>query len=305
MQPQSSTWRAGRTVDPRRHPFRGTERRFLPCPERLGRLALKALLEEAELTPKPGLVDQRGSGSHHDLSLPLFLISARVLRPYFQRMAEEAQRESVQAVLRTTLGRLGREAESEMLKATYGTNTHRGAIWSLGLLTAAAATQASPDPALVCHAAGRIARLRDVFQCADQAVRPQPWRTHHAMGARSEAFSGFPHVLAVGLPVLQRARTSRVPENLARIDALLAIISTLPDTCILQRGGPIALLAVQCGAKRVLDLGGCSTSAGSIELEMLERTMLQLWVSPGGSADLLAATLFLDQLASAWENPCD
>ncbi len=305
MQPQSSPWIAGLTIATHLCRPRETHQRCLPCPERLGGLASKALLEEAELTPKPGLVDQRGRGSHHDLSLPLFVISAHVLRPYFQRMAEESQRESVQAVLRTMLGRLGREAESEMLKATNGTNTHRGAIWSLGLLTAAAAMQLSPDADLVCRAAGRIARLPDAFHCTQQPVSQQPWRTHPTFGARSEAFNGFPHVLSIGLPALQRARAMGVPENLARVDALLAIMSTLPDTCILQRRGPFALSVVQREAKRVRDLGGCSTPAGSIELEALERTMLQLWVSPGGSADLLAATLFLDQLGSAWKTPCD
>lgn len=276
-----------------------------PDPERLGHHASKALIEEAELTPKPGLVDRRGPGSHHDLSLRLFVVSARVLRPYFQSMAEEAQRERVQVALRTRLGEIGREAESEMLKATNGTNTHRGAIWSLGLLTAGAAMHRSPDAALICRAAGRLARLPDSFHCTQQSMKRQPWRTHTAFGARSEAFDGFPHAISVGLPALGRARAMGVPENHARVDALLAIMSTLPDTCILQRGGASALAAVQHGAKRVGDLGGSSTAAGSRSLRSLERTMLQRWVSPGGSADLLAATLFLDQLSSVWKSSCD
>lgn len=305
MQPRASFMAAGLTTAMHPGLHRETHQRCSPCADRLGRLASEALIQEAELTPKPGLVDQRGAGSHHDLSLPLFVISARVLRPYFQEMAEEAQRERVKVVLRTTLGRLGREAEAAMLKATNGTNTHRGSIWSLGLLTAGSAMQLSPDAALVCRAAGRIARLPDVLPCTPQPPEQQPWRTHPGFGARSEACDGFPHVLASGLPALHRARARGVPENFARLDALLAIMSTLPDTCILQRGGAFALSAVQHGAKRVRDLGGCSTPAGLIELQMLERTMLQLWVSPGGSADLLAAVLFLDQFASAWKNPCD
>jgi triphosphoribosyl-dephospho-CoA synthase len=160
--------------------------------------------------------------------------------------------------------------------------------------------QLSPDAGAVCSAAGQLARSPDAFECPQQTGKQQPWRTHPAFGARSEACNGFPHVLSVGLPVLRRARAAGVPEDLARVDALLAIISTLPDTCILRRGGVSALSVVQQGAKRVGDLGGSSTPAGSVALQMLERTMLELWVSPGGSADLLAATLFLDQLSSTW-----
>jgi len=276
-----------------------------PDPKRLGHHASKALVEEAELTPKPGLVDRRGPGSHHDLSLRLFVVSAHVLRPYFQSMAEEAQRERVQVVLRTTLGAIGRNAESEMLKVTNATNTHRGAIWSLGLLTAAAATQQSPDPAHICRAAGELARLPDSFHCTEESMKLPPWRPHMAFGARTEAIDGFPHVISIGLPTLRRARAMGVPENLARVDALLAIMSTLPDTCILQRGGASALEEVQQEARRIGDLGGTSNAFGSRVFQSLERIMLQRWVSPGGSADLLAATLFLDQLSSVWTSSCD
>jgi triphosphoribosyl-dephospho-CoA synthase len=278
----------------------GRQRRLYSYPEHLAWHAARALIEEAELTPKPGLVDQRGPGSHHDLSLELFVTSAYVLERFFQSMAEEAQRERVSTTLRATLGKLGRDAESEMLKATNGTNTHRGAIWSIGLLIAGAAMQRSPDAALICRTAGHLARLPDAFHRIQQSPLRHPWRTDANFGARREASSEFPHVLSIGLPALQRARAMGVPENFARIDALLAIMSTLPDTCILQRGGPSALWAVQHGAKSIEDMGGASTSAGAIALQALEQTMVQLWVSPGGSADLLAATLFLDRLTSAW-----
>jgi triphosphoribosyl-dephospho-CoA synthase len=276
------------------------QRHLYSCTERLAWHAARALIEEVELTPKPGLVDRRGAGSHHDLSFDLFIKSARALEPFFQKMAEEARRERVHVTLRTTLGKLGREAESEMLRATNGINTHRGAIWSLGLLIAGAAIQQSSDAATICRAAGRLARLPDTFHCIQMFPVPQQRRTDANFGARREASEEFPHVFSIGLPTLQRARAMGVPENFARVDALLAIMSTLPDTCILQRGGPSALRAVQRQAKRVVGLGGASTFSGAIALQALEQTMLQLWVSPGGSADLLAATLFLDRLISAW-----
>jgi triphosphoribosyl-dephospho-CoA synthase len=298
MQAPSSSSVIGSATKVRLYRPAKRHRDFYPDPKYLARSATQALIEEAELTPKPGLVDRRSSGSHHDLSLELLINSACVLEPYFQRMAEEAQREQVPTRLRKVLGEVGREAESAMLNATSGANTHRGAIWSLGLLTAAAAVQVAPSASLICVAAGKIARLPDSFRYIRQPRKLEPWRTDPAFGARTEAFAGFPHIRSIALPALRHTRAMGVIEGFARIDTLLTIMSTLPDTCILRRGGASALSAVQQGARRVGREGGSSTFEGSIALRMLEQTMLQLWVSPGGSADLLAATLFLDRLTS-------
>lgn len=266
------------------------------CPAELARRAARALIEEAELTPKPGLVDGRGPGAHHDLSLQLLVTSAHVLEPYFRRMAEEAKRERLPGTLRIRLGKLGREAEHAMLRATKGINTHRGAIWSLGLLVAGAARLASSEPARICHEAARIARWPDEAGHRRSLSEEQPWRLDAEFGARREAFRAFPHVQFAGLPALARARNSGVPESFARIDALLAIMADLSDTCILRRGGELALYTVQHRAKQILALGGSCPAGGAAALQRLEQTMLALWVSPGGSADLLAATLFLDGL---------
>lgn len=268
-------------------------------PLALAKQATQALIAEAELTPKPGLVDLRGSGAHHDLSLDLFLASAHVLEPYFCKMAEEAQCASALRPLREVLGRLGREAEGAMLSVTGGINTHRGAIWSLGLLVAGAAVGTCDSATDICLEAGRIARVPDRFQPIDLSQRRQSWRNKVAFGAREEACKGFPHIRLAALTALDAARQAGVTENAARIDALLAIMATLPDTCILQRGGTPALHAVQDGAACVLRLGGCTTMAGAEVLKSLEKTMLRLWISPGGAADLLAATLFVDRLTSA------
>ncbi len=118
-------------------------------PRVLGRLAADALRGEAWLTPKPGLVDQRGSNAHGDMDLVLLLRSAAVLEPWFARAAEIARTASrghhADLRLRRDLGRLGRQAEAEMLATTGGVNTHRGALFSLGFLVAGAAVPMSPN----------------------------------------------------------------------------------------------------------------------------------------------------------------
>jgi triphosphoribosyl-dephospho-CoA synthase len=128
--------------------------------------AVRALIEEALLTPKPALVDQRGPGAHHDLDLGRLLRSARALHAPFRAMALVAHGRLPDAELRETLGAIGRRAEQRMLAATGGSNAHRGAIWVLGLLTAALAMsdarapRASARPPCAERAEQRPARVR-------------------------------------------------------------------------------------------------------------------------------------------------
>jgi len=114
----------------------------LSLAERLADLAVDALIDEADLSPKPALVDRRGNGAHSDLHLGLMHASALALWPAFKEMAEAALVfGAVGLPLREALGRIGREGEQAMLATTGGVNTHRGAIWALGLLVAAAALE--------------------------------------------------------------------------------------------------------------------------------------------------------------------
>jgi triphosphoribosyl-dephospho-CoA synthase len=126
----------------------------------LASLAVRALIEEAELTPKPALVDQRGPGAHTDLSLMLMRCSAHYLRPSFELMALASFRQIPNQTLREDLGAIGRWAEQSMLLTTGGANTHRGAIWTLGLLVSAAAMGAN-SPDAVAYRARQVACLPD------------------------------------------------------------------------------------------------------------------------------------------------
>ncbi|MBD7066788.1 triphosphoribosyl-dephospho-CoA synthase, partial [Klebsiella pneumoniae] len=105
----------------------------------LAHTASACLIDEARLSPKPGLVDSRGNGAHQDLNLALMERSARSLQPTFHALAEQSWRRPADIALRETVGRLGREGEAQMMLATGGVNTHRGAIWALGLLVSAVA----------------------------------------------------------------------------------------------------------------------------------------------------------------------
>ena len=255
--------------------------------------AVEALVDEATLTPKPGLVDRRGPGAHDDMDLELLLASAASLHDGFAQMADAAEEIGApSAELRAELARIGRVAEERMLDVTGGVNTHRGAIWALGLLTGAAALGADD----ACRTAASIASHPD-------SAAPAPALTNGALaqlrygrgGARAEAVDGFPHA-RLAFTTLRRVRRRGATETQARLDALMAVIASLDDTCLLHRGGPQGLALAQRGARRVLRAGGTAAHAGRVRLAELDAALTSRRLSPGGSADLLAAALYLDSL---------
>jgi triphosphoribosyl-dephospho-CoA synthase len=265
-------------------------------PDTLADLAAWALVEEAELTPKPGLVDRRGSGAHRDLGLETLRRSARALRPAFRAMAEAAQGRQPDRSLREELAAIGRAGEVHMMTATGGSNAHRGAIWALGLLLAGTVVAGPGAPRRIAATAAAIAQWPDRFAPQHVSNGERARQTHGATGARGEAQAGFPHVVTIALPALRASRAAGASETEARLDALLAVMASLDDTCLLHRGGRPALEAAQAGAHAVLAAGGTATSAGRAALQALDADLLTRWVSPGGSADLLAAALFLDRI---------
>ncbi|MEX5627064.1 triphosphoribosyl-dephospho-CoA synthase [Pseudomonas marginalis] len=268
----------------------------LSLADRLADMAVDALIDEADLSPKPALVDRRGNGAHSDLHLGLMHASALSLWPMFKAMAEAAlEFGEVGLPLREALGRIGREGEQAMLATTHGVNTHRGAIWALGLLTAAAAL----EPRAITLNAARLALLNDRYAPQSMSHGAQVAQRYGARGAREEAQLGFPAVTQRGLPQLRQSRRQNVGEQNARLDALLAIMTELADTCVLYRAGTAGLQAMQHGAQAVLDAGGSATLAGRRSLHELDNQLLALNASPGGAADLLAACLFIDRLDGA------
>ncbi|VVP10287.1 2-(5''-triphosphoribosyl)-3'-dephosphocoenzyme-A synthase [Pseudomonas fluorescens] len=272
----------------------------LSLAERLADMAVDALIDEADLSPKPALVDRRGNGAHTDLHLGLMHASALSLWPAFKEMAQAASEVGeVGLPLREAIGRIGREGEQAMLATTNGVNTHRGAIWALGLLvTAAALEPESTAPGAIALRAARLALLDDRYAPHLLSHGAQVAQRYGARGAREEAQLGFPAVIQRALPQLKHSRAAGHGEQNARLDALLAIMSSLADTCVLYRAGETGLQTMQLGAQAVLEAGGSASLAGRRRLHRLDEQLIALNASPGGAADLLAACLFLDRIES-------
>ena len=263
--------------------------------ECLADLAVDALIDEAELSPAGPGGPPRQWRACRPAPGPDAGLGAEPVA-VFQEMADAAQRHGrIDAPARRP-GQLGRDGEAAMLRTTEGVNTHRGAIWALGLLVAAAARTAP-------HAGRRSGRARRTHRPARRSGgrhRRQPRRARpSALRRRRRPRGGasrLPRAVRHGLPQLWRSREGGAGEQNARLDALLAIMSVLDDTCVLHRAGRVGLAAMQDGARAVLAAGGSASLAGRRRLCELDRRLLALNASPGGAADLLAACLFLDRL---------
>src|SRR6266481_9839 len=194
---------------------------------RLAYLACQSLIAEAELTPKPGLVDRRSAGAHTDLSLSIMKLSAFAIEPYVCEMAFVSGGSHPSQALREELAVVGRDAERAMLKVTNGSNSHKGAIWILGLLISAAAVHVEDEPK-----ASRIAATAKESASFEDRAAPRlvshgdvVAKRYGVAGARGEALGGFPHVVDIGLPVLRAKRATGATEHVARLDTLLSIIA--------------------------------------------------------------------------------
>ncbi|HET8541270.1 MAG TPA: triphosphoribosyl-dephospho-CoA synthase MdcB [Anaeromyxobacter sp.] len=283
-------------------PARARGAGVVPCAgaAAIERAALAALREELATEPKPGLVSPSGPGAHADMDARTFAASARALRGFFAAAAAAGHGGAPFDALRA----LGIEAEARMLRATRGVNTHRGAIFGLGLLSAAAGRLAAERRPWAGDALSRAVRERwgDAIRRLAPAAGSHgaaARRAHGVPGAREEAARGFPHVFEVGLPALEASLRRGASWNAARVQALFALVARLPDTNLLHRGGAGGLALARRAAAEFLVAGGVHRRGWRAHAREIGRALVRRNLSPGGSADLLAATLFVHRLARA------
>ena len=263
---------------------------------RIGALAVKSLLYEVCVTPKPGLVDRRNSGSHRDMDIFTFMESCAALQPYFTDCARIGMETAGSAPTETfeEIRFRGKYAEREMYWATGGVNTHKGAIFSLGILCAAMGRLPwgiySAD-AICAQAAAMTAGLtaRDMTELPCSTTGEKLWKAHGIGGARRQAEAGFPAVLEVGLPALRKGILQGLSVNDAGAAALLRLIAATEDTNMIARSDVATQQAVR---QRIRALLKENPYPGREALQQLDEDFTAQNLSPGGSADLLAATFF-------------
>ena len=283
-------------------------------PYLLAHLACDALQQELDTTPKPGLVDQHDSGAHADMDYRLMQRSIRALRPYFVQLAQVAQQGQL---THPVISAIGIEAERAMLAATGGVNTHRGALFSMGLAIVASGSSLSehseysenseyseyseysehsehsdnselserPTPSSLQSA---IAQLAQTFPDTQGTHGSRAVSQYQAKGALAMAREGYEQLFSDWLPFLRNLKQQGDPY--AHHKTLLRIMSQLDDTNILHRCG--AEVASRVKAEAADMLAHFSTDA----LDDMNRRYSAENISPGGSADMLALTIFTNAI---------
>lgn len=270
------------------------ERRFLAAaaiawpttiPYIIAELAEAALYDELATTPKPGLVDRADNGSHHDMDFAMMARSIKALRPYLVRLAQAGcqtelpSHHSIQAI--------GLEAERAMYQCTQGVNTHKGALFSMGLAVVAAA-HTYHNTQTISHQLLRhdIATMASRFPVAKGTHGEEVTARHEVAGARTCACEAYPDLFSTWLPFFDTHASD--PYRFHK--TLLLIMSTLDDTNLFYRGGATAVEQTKRQARQLL-------AHFSVDgLHDLNRKMVQNYLSPGGSADMLSLTAFIHGL---------
>ena len=254
---------------------------------RIGELAQKALLYEALTTPKPGLVDCENSGAHQDMDLFSFADSACALRSYFETCARLGAQNAPLPLLKQA----GLSAEDEMFAAA-GANTHKGAVFSLGILCYAMGScgeQAALETLLAKAAQVGTYFLRQLETTAESRTGgEQQYRLYGLTGARGEAASGFQTVTQTALPALEEALHAGCSLPEAGLHALVHLMACVQDSNIIRRAGTEGQQWVQEQAKALLQTGVTAQA-----LRLMNDRFVKRRISPGGSADLLAVAYFL------------
>ena len=260
-------------------------------PYLIARLACDALRAELDITPKPGLVDRNDNGAHHDMDMAMMGKSIEALRPYFVKLAlygyacgENHEVPEVQQVRN-----IGMEAEKAMFDATGGINTHRGALFAMGLTALAAAWCSARDT----RVGGK--QLREVImQVAEQFVPTEGTHGNNAVnayrvtGALDLAKAGYGQLFSEWLPAYRSYLAA--DSTTARHRLLLLIMSQLDDTNVIHRVGYEHAQQVKQEARELLD--NYSTQG----MEQMNHDYIARNISPGGSADMVALTIFIHSI---------
>jgi triphosphoribosyl-dephospho-CoA synthase len=241
------------------------------------------------------------------MNFATFLTSARVLSQWFPRLVEIGydNADVPASKFLSMLRPIGLLCENDMLAATGGINTHKGAIFSLGLICSAAGRLSANEVALTCQ---RICRevagicdglvQRELGDKKTSTAGERLFGMYGIAGARGEAASGYKTVRLAALPVYESLRADRVGADLTLLQVLLRLLSVNVDTNVVSRAGLDGLHFVQRYAQRLLSEGGVLASDGLAKLRAFDDELIVRNISPGGSADLLAVTACLVSLSA-------
>lgn len=270
----------------------------------IGHLASMALQAELDTTPKPGLVDRNDNGAHRDMDHALMQRSIQALHPYFVRLAQLGF--TGKQPCHDEIVNIGIEAEREMFKATGGVNTHKGALFSIGLAAVALAGEAfcritqaegcgtmaynDVNSKQIQSLSNSIASLARLFPDTNGTHGSKAKANNILKGALDNAREGYTQLFKAWLPFY----IDRIAEgdNYALHKTLLRIMCDLDDTNIVYRTSMETMKEVKTEARQMLD---ASRNIVNFEaaLQAMNTDYIHRNISPGGSADMLSLVVFL------------
>ncbi|WP_165311630.1 triphosphoribosyl-dephospho-CoA synthase CitG [Vibrio ziniensis] len=275
--------------------------------ELVGNLAYHSMMLEVHLTPKPGLVDCLSNGAHSDMNIDTFIASANILRPYMLMFVKSGLEQYLctPSSILPNLRKIGIEAERAMFSATGGVNTHKGMIFTLGLICGAVGWLYKRESNFESY------RIQSVIQeCCAHLVEEELhnsnkipvtagekiFRRYGLTGIRGEAAKGYPIIFDCALPTFEQSIYQGLSEEQAMFKTLLTIMACNDDSNLVNRGGLNGLNYVKSYSKSLIQ--SCQVHDDDFEQRMqdYDKVLIDMNLSPGGSADLLAATWLISQL---------
>ncbi|SDJ97332.1 triphosphoribosyl-dephospho-CoA synthase CitG [Natronincola ferrireducens] len=283
--------------------------------EYISELALKSMLYEVSTTPKPGLVDRNNPGAHNDMDFFSFMASSGALAYTFYKCALAGlkfQGVDIKGLLHE-LRPIGIEGEEKMFRATKGINTHKGLIFSLGLIAAAAGLYYRETKSLPMNAGDICNRIKEMTEGISNkelgntqeatalTYGEKLFRKYGIKGIRGEVEAGFPTVRCYGLPILRDLMKQNRNINDSLVQVLFHLMTVTEDSNVLGRHDWEALDYVKTTATEVLEMGGMFTERGKNKIIEIDKEFIKKNISPGGSADLLAVTIMFYLLETSDE----
>ncbi|MBC8587245.1 triphosphoribosyl-dephospho-CoA synthase CitG [Paratissierella segnis] len=273
-------------------------------------LATKSMLYELAATPKPGLVDRSNSGAHNDMDIFTFIDSSLSINTYFCECAKVGYEynEDDYSNLLNSLRPIGIVAEKKMFEATKGVNTHKGLIFSLGLISAVSGVIYKKTNSIYINsckvsrlmrevAKGLTNELSNIENKSKLTYGEILYKKYGIQGIRGEAESGFETVLEHSLPLfISLINENKYHINDILVQVLLSLMVNTEDSNILGRHDIDTLIYVKEKAKHAIGLGGYLTYEGQNYVREMDKDFIKRGISPGGAADLLAITIMLHML---------
>ncbi len=278
--------------------------------QRVSSLAIKSMLYEVSASPKPGLVDRINQGAHNDMDFFTFMDSISVLFPYYEKCTQVGLsfNENDYTVLMDSLRDVGIEAENNMFNATRNVNTHKGMIFSLGILSAALGSlkkDYNRNSFTRYEIQDRVKKMtkgitKELLHSKNKDYKDltygeRLYRDYNISGIRGEAESGYETVISISLPEFERLYNEHGKKDINNIliQTLIFLMSETEDSNILGRHDVDVLKYVKDKSKIAINLGGIYTKEGQDYIDRLDKEFIKLNISSGGAADLLAVTLFI------------